>query len=642
MMSKFHLSSPFKPTGDQPTAIESLAAGIREGKPYQTLLGVTGSGKTFTMANVIERIQKPTLIFSHNKTLAAQLYQEFKEFFPENAVHYFVSYYDYYQPEAYIPQTDTYIEKDASINEFIDRLRHASTQSALSRKDVIIVASVSCIYGIGDPREYDAMSARIRVGETLSRQDFLRTLATLQYTRNDIQSLPGTFTAKGEKVTITSPTGMEITTIEFFGNQIDRINNTSTQKDMRIFPAKHFVTPQEKIDTAVANIYTELEEQLAVFRKNGKLLEAERLEQRTRFDMEMLKNTGYLSGVENYSRHLSFRKKGDPPYTLFDYFKDDYLVFIDESHITLPQIRGMYNGDQARKRTLVDHGFRLPSALDNRPLQFAEFEEKVSQTIYVSATPSSYELKQGPVIEQIIRPTGLLDPEIEIRPTKNQIQDLIQEIKIRSKRGERTLVTTITKRLAEDIADYLRDAGIKAEYIHADIKTLERPALLNKLRIGTFDALVGINLLREGLDMPEVSLVAILDADKEGFLRNETTLIQTMGRAARHLSGRVIMYADTITDSMKSAMGITERRRKKQNAYNKKHGIIPHAIQKDVREWFPEHAKEETIEDAVRRVKTEKRSVTELKKELEDEMLDAAANLDFERAAKLRDILTRI
>jgi len=641
-MSKFHLSSPFKPTGDQPTAIESLAAGIREGKPYQTLLGVTGSGKTFTMANVIERIQKPTLIFSHNKTLAAQLYQEFKEFFPENAVHYFVSYYDYYQPEAYIPQTDTYIEKDASINEFIDRLRHASTQSALSRKDVIIVASVSCIYGIGDPREYDAMSARIRVGETLSRQDFLRTLATLQYTRNDIQSLPGTFTAKGEKVTITSPTGMEITTIEFFGNQIDRINNTSTQKDMRIFPAKHFVTPQEKIDTAVANIYTELEEQLAVFRKNGKLLEAERLEQRTRFDMEMLKNTGYLSGVENYSRHLSFRKKGDPPYTLFDYFKDDYLVFIDESHITLPQIRGMYNGDQARKRTLVDHGFRLPSALDNRPLQFAEFEEKVSQTIYVSATPSSYELKQGPVIEQIIRPTGLLDPEIEIRPTKNQIQDLIQEIKIRSKRGERTLVTTITKRLAEDIADYLRDAGIKAEYIHADIKTLERPALLNKLRIGTFDALVGINLLREGLDMPEVSLVAILDADKEGFLRNETTLIQTMGRAARHLSGRVIMYADTITDSMKSAMGITERRRKKQNAYNKKHGIIPHAIQKDVREWFPEHAKEETIEDAVRRVKTEKRSVTELKKELEDEMLDAAANLDFERAAKLRDILTRI
>ena len=641
-MSKFHLVSGFKPTGDQPTAIETLTAGVLDGVPYQTLLGVTGSGKTFTMANIIERTQKPTLIISHNKTLAAQLYQEFKEFFPENAVHYFVSYYDYYQPEAYIPQTDTYIEKDASINDFIDRLRHASTQSALSRSDVIIVASVSCIYGIGNPIEYDAMSARVRVGDTLKRQDFLRTLATLQYTRNDIQQLPGTFTVKGENVIITSPTGMETTIIEFFGNQIERLNESSAVTDVRIFPAKHFVTPQEKIDSAIKNIFTELEEQLAHFRAAGSLLEAERLEQRTRFDMEMLKITGYLSGVENYSRQLSFRRAGEPPYTLLDYLPKDFLVFIDESHITVSQIRGMYNGDQARKRTLVKHGFRLPSALDNRPLQFEEFEERVPQTIYVSATPKPYELNQGPIAEQIIRPTGLLDPEIEIRPTKNQIQDLIGEIKLRAEKNERTLVTTITKRLAEDIADYLRDAGIKAEYIHADIKTLDRPVLLNKLRIGKFDALVGINLLREGLDMPEVSLVVILDADKEGFLRNETTLIQTMGRAARHLTGRVIMYADKITNSMQQAMDVTTRRRKRQNEYNNANGITPQAIVKDVREWFPEHAKEETIEDAVMRVKAEKRSTIELKRELEDEMLDAAANLEFERAAKLRDILKKL
>ena len=595
------------------------------------------------MANVIERAQRPTLVISHNKTLAAQLYQEFKEFFPDNAVHYFVSYYDYYQPEAYIPQTDTYIEKDAMVNDFIDRLRHAATQAILTRPDTIVIASVSCIYGIGNPEEYRNMSITVKAGTEVKRQDFLRTLATLQYERNDDESKPGTFAVRGDSMEITSPTGMETTLVEFMGNTIEAINK-GTLKETFIFPAKHFVTPEDKLGIAIKNIRAELDEHIIKLKAEGKLFEAERLEERTLFDLEMLKNAGYCSGIENYSRHIAFRQPGEPPFTLLDYFSTsnkDFLVFIDESHITVPQLRGMYNGDKARKAILVDHGFRLPSALDNRPLAFHEFEERVSQCMYVSATPGPYEITQGPIIEQLIRPTGLLDPDIEIRPVKNQIKDLISEIEKRRERGERTLVTTITKRLAEDISEYLQEANIKAEYLHSEVKTLERPEILRKLRAGDFDVLVGINLLREGLDLPEVSLVAILDADKEGFLRNATTLIQTMGRAARHLEGHVIMYADRITASMKEAIDTTTHRRKAQEEYNKAHGIIPQAIKKEVREWFQVKTKDDILEEEIRKSK-EKLSSREFKLELEAEMLEAATALDFERAAKLRDMLKKL
>ena len=669
---KFTLKSQYKPTGDQPRAIEEISARVKEGVPEQTLIGVTGSGKTFTMANVIERAQKPTLVISHNKTLAAQLYQEFKEFFPENAVHYFVSYYDYYQPEAYLPQTDTYIEKDAKINEFIDRLRHASTQSLLTRPDTIIVASVSCIYGIGDPAEYGGMSVSIQQGQKIKQHDFLKILAALQYERNDIEPKTGTFSIKGDIIEIVSPSGIETTRLEFFGNEIEHITTGDKKRDSKtssfeevftLFPAKHFVMPREKIENALIHIEQELNAHVETLHKRGKILEAERLRERTRFDLEMLRTTGYCSGIENYSRHLSNRRAGDPPSTLLDYFShgkntvrtsssealanDGFLTFIDESHMTLPQIRGMYHGDRARKQTLIEHGFRLPSALDNRPLMFEEFEARVPQVVYVSATPGQFELSSGPTSEQLVRPTGLLDPDIEIRPTKNQIHDVAEEIKKRAALNERTFVTTITKRLAEDIADYLTEQGIKTAYIDAEVKTLERTETLQNLRKGVYDALVGINLLREGLDIPEVSLVAILDADKEGFLRNAITLIQTMGRAARHLHGHVILYADSITKSMREAIETTEHRRTVQETYNKEHDIIPSPIQKEIRSWFPSEDKkgdtfERRLEEKIREHKEDKRSLTELKKELEAEMLEAAAVLDFERAAKLRDALKKL
>ena len=636
---RFTLKSQYQPTGDQPAAIEKLVAGLGARERYQTLLGVTGSGKTFTMANVIERVQRPTLVISPNKTLAAQLYQEFKEFFPENEVHYFVSYYDYYQPEAYIPQTDTYIEKDASINQFIDGLRHAATQAILTRPDTIIVASVSCIYGIGDPAEYMRTSITLKAGTDIKRKDVLDRLAFLQYERNDIQKLPGTFNIKGEVLEIVSPTGMSLTSIEFFGNTVERINN-DTGAEAIIFPAKHFVTPEEKLDVAIKNIRAELASRLKELLQRGKLLEAERLEQKTNFDLEMLKSTGYCNGIENYSRQISFRKPGEPPSTLLNYMPKGFLTIVDESHIAIPQIRGMYHGDKARKEILIEHGFRLPSALDNRPLKFEEFEERINEAVFVSATPGPFELAHSPVVEQLIRPTGLLDPGIEIRPAKNQIQDLLTEIGSRAEKGERTLVTTISKRLAEDIADYLKDHDIKAEYLHSDVKTLERPEILRKLRTGHFDALVGVNLLREGLDLPEVSLVAILDADKEGFLRNATTLVQTMGRAARHLDGRVIMYADIITQSMRAAIEATERRRDIQKEFNTAHGITPQPIVKEIREWFVGR-KTGTLEKELAELK-ERRSITELKNELEAEMLKAASELNFERAAELRDMLKKL
>ncbi|OGZ46178.1 MAG: excinuclease ABC subunit B [Candidatus Ryanbacteria bacterium RIFCSPHIGHO2_02_FULL_48_12] len=633
---RFILHSQYKPTGDQPQAIENLVANLDAHKHHQTLLGVTGSGKTFTMANVIERTGRPTLVISPNKTLAAQLYQEFKEFFPENEVHYFVSYYDYYQPEAYIPQTDTYIEKDAKINQFIDGLRHAATQAILTRPDTIIVASVSCIYGIADPKEYARMALTIKTGDTIKRHDFLSKLAFLQYTRNDLEKSAGTFSVKGEVVEIVSPSGLESHTVEFFGNDIERMDG-GTVNEIKLFPAKHFVTPQDKIDAAIENIRAELKDRLTYLKNHGHILEAERLEQKTTFDLEMLKSTGYCNGIENYARHISFRSPGDPSFTLIDYMPKDFLLFVDESHIAIPQIRGMYHGDKARKETLIEHGFRLPSALDNRPLRFEEFEQKITDTIYVSATPTEFELSRGPVVEQLVRPTGLLDPDIELRPTKDQINDLMLEIKKRTAQKERTLVTTISKRLAEDIADYLKDHDIKAEYLHSEVKTLERPKILRDLRAGTFDALVGVNLLREGLDMPEVSLVAILDADKEGFLRNATTLIQTMGRAARHQNGHVIMYADIITKSMRRAIDETTHRRTVQESYNREHGITPQAIVKEIRDWFIDEP-EDKLKKEIAELK-EKRSVVELRTEIEAEMLKAAAELNFERAAELRDIL---
>ncbi|RAK19961.1 excinuclease ABC subunit B [Anoxybacillus vitaminiphilus] len=655
MGERFELVSNYKPQGDQPKAIAKLVEGIRNGVKHQTLLGATGTGKTFTISNVIKEVNKPTLIIAHNKTLAGQLYSEFKEFFPNNAVEYFVSYYDYYQPEAYVPQTDTYIEKDASINDEIDKLRHSATSALFERRDVIIVASVSCIYGLGSPEEYRELVVSLRVGMEMERDELLRRLVDIQYERNDIDFQRGTFRVRGDVVEIFPASRDEhCIRVEFFGDEIDRIREVDAltgeiigeREHVAIFPASHFVTRDEKMQIAIQNIEKELEERLKELRDQGKLLEAQRLEQRTRYDLEMMREMGFCSGIENYSRHLTLRPPGSTPYTLLDYFPDDFLIVIDESHVTIPQIRGMYNGDQARKQVLVDHGFRLPSALDNRPLKFEEFEEKVNQIIYVSATPGPYELEHSPeVVEQIIRPTGLLDPTIDVRPIQGQIDDLIGEIHERVKRNERTLVTTLTKKMAEDLTDYLKEVGIKVAYLHSEIKTLERIEIIRDLRIGKYDVLVGINLLREGLDIPEVSLVAILDADKEGFLRSERSLIQTIGRAARNANGHVIMYADTMTKSMEIAINETKRRRAIQEAYNKEHGIVPQTVKKEIRDVIrATYAAEEqeTYEAKKDYSKLTKKEREKLIAGLEQEMKEAAKALDFERAAELRDLILEL
>lgn len=642
-MKKFKLNSPYKPLGDQPKAINSLVDGINKGEKEQTLLGVTGSGKTFTMANVIEKVQKPTLVISHNKTLAAQLYEEFKEFFPDNAVEYFVSYYDYYQPEAYVPRTDTFIDKESSVNEEIDIMRHSATQSLLSRDDVIVVSSVSCIYGVGSPEDYGEFAFGIAVGDNYDRSDIIRKLVFMQYERNDIEFARGHFRVRGDVIEINPVHGTPPVRVELFGDEIDAISlidkvtgkKTESLKRYMIFPAKHFVVGQDKMDTAIRNISDELDERLNEFNLSNKLLEAQRLEQRTRFDIEMLQEMGYCPGVENYSMHLSGRKWGEKPYSLLKYFPEDYLTIIDESHVTLPQIRGMYNGDRARKETLVEHGFRLPSAKENRPLRFDEFESSINQIIYVSATPGAYELSRSSnIVEQIIRPTGLVDPEVIIRPVKGQVEDLLGEVKKRAKKDERVLVTTLTKKMAEDLTDYYAKIGVKVRYMHSEIDTLERIDIVDDLRRGTFDVLVGVNLLREGLDLPEVSLVAILDADKEGFLRNETSLIQTIGRAARNINGQVIMYVDEMTDSVKNATAITSKRRKIQIKYNEKHGIVPKTTKRALKD---KKVVEDLDIEGTDISKIPKDELRLLINDLENDMKEAAAKLDFERAASLRD-----
>ncbi|MGE7862675.1 excinuclease ABC subunit B [Bacillus mobilis] len=654
MEHQFEIISAYSPQGDQPVAIEKLVEGINSEKKKQVLLGATGTGKTFTISNVIKEVQKPTLVMAHNKTLAGQLYSELKDFFPNNAVEYFVSYYDYYQPEAYVPQTDTFIEKDAQINDEIDKLRHSATSALFERDDVIIVASVSCIYGLGSPEEYRELVVSLRVGMEKDRNQLLRELVDVQYGRNDIDFKRGTFRVRGDVVEI-FPASLDehCIRIEFFGDEIDRIREVNAltgevlaERDhVAIFPASHFVTREEKMKVAIENIEKELEERLKELNDNGKLLEAQRIEQRTRYDLEMMREMGFCSGIENYSRHLTLRPAGATPYTLLDYFPEDFLIVMDESHVSVPQVRAMYNGDQARKQVLVDHGFRLPSALDNRPLTFDEFEEKTNQVIYVSATPGPYELEQSPeVIEQIIRPTGLLDPPIDIRPIEGQIDDLLGEIQDRIVKNERVLITTLTKKMSEDLTDYLKDVGIKVNYLHSEIKTLERIEIIRDLRLGKFDVLVGINLLREGLDIPEVSLVAILDADKEGFLRSERSLIQTIGRAARNENGRVIMYADRITRSMGIAIEETQRRRTIQEAYNTEHGITPKTIQKGVRDVIraTTAAEEpETYEAAPAKKMTKKEREKTIAK-MEAEMKEAAKALDFERAAELRDLLLEL
>ncbi|WP_041809160.1 excinuclease ABC subunit UvrB [Evansella cellulosilytica] len=658
MTTGFELVSKYEPQGDQPQAIKELVEGINEGKKFQTLLGATGTGKTFTISNVIKEVKKPTLVIAHNKTLAGQLYSEFKEFFPNNAVEYFVSYYDYYQPEAYIPHSDTYIEKDASINDEIDKLRHSATSSLFERKDVIIVASVSCIYGLGSPTEYSELVVSLRVGMEKERNQLLRNLVDIQYERNDINFTRGTFRVRGDVVEIFPASRDEhCLRIEFFGDEIDRITEVDAltgeilgeRNHAAIFPASHFVTREEKLKKAMVRIEQELEETLKEMNEKGKLLEAQRLEQRTRYDLEMMQEMGYCSGIENYSRHLTFREAGATPYTLLDYFPEDFLIVVDESHVTLPQVRGMYNGDQARKGVLVDHGFRLPSAKDNRPLKFEEFEKHIHQTIFVSATPGPYELDICPkMVEQIIRPTGLLDPTVDVRPIEGQIDDLIEEIRLRKERNERVLVTTLTKKMSEDLTDYLKEVGISVRYLHSDIKTLERIQIIRELRLGHFDVLVGINLLREGLDIPEVSLVAILDADKEGFLRAERSLIQTMGRAARNANGHVIMYADKITKSMDIAIGETKRRREIQKEFNEKHGITPQTIQKAVPQLiqatYAAEADEayEVKEVAAPKQKLSKKEREKVIERMEMEMKDAAKNLNFERAAELRDVIIEL
>lgn len=650
----FQLVAPFKPTGDQPQAIEELTDGFLKGNQFQTLLGVTGSGKTYTMANIIQRLNKPTLVLAHNKTLAAQLYSEFKEFFPENAVEYFVSYYDYYQPEAYVPQTDLYIEKDSAVNDEIDKLRHSATAALFERKDVIIVASVSCIYGLGDPIDYNSMTLSLRPGMTKDRDEVLRRLVDLQYTRNDMNLVRGTFRVRGDVLEVV-PISEETKSyrVEFFGDEVERIVEVDTLtgeilaacQHMLIFPASHYVIAPEKMAGAIQRIESELDEQVAYFRSRDKLLEAQRIAQRTNFDIEMLRETGYCSGIENYSRHLSGRDAGSTPHTLLDYFPKDFLMIVDESHMTIPQVRGMYNGDQSRKSTLVEYGFRLPSAKDNRPLKFDEFEEKIHQMLFVSATPGPYEAEhEQRKAEQVIRPTGLLDPVVEVRPSSGQIDDLLGEIRRITAKGQKTLVTTLTKKMSEDLTKYLQEAGVKVQYLHSEIDTLERLEIVRDLRTGVYDVLVGINLLREGLDIPEVSFIAILDADKEGFLRSETALIQTIGRAARNSEGHVYLYADLMTDSMKRALEETQRRRMIQQKYNEEHGITPKSIQKEIRDVI--HAtydvddkkgrKKSSQKDPEAMTKTEVRQAVA---KLEKEMKKAAADLRFEEAAQIRDEL---
>ncbi len=641
----FKLVSDYKPTGDQPQAIEYLSNGIKDGKKFQTLLGVTGSGKTFTMANIIQNVQKPTLVLAHNKTLAGQLYSEFKEFFPENNVEYFVSYYDYYQPEAYVPSSDTYIEKDASVNDEIDKLRHSATASLFETRDVIIVASVSCIYGLGDPIDYEHMIISLRPGMQVERNTVLKKLINMQYTRNELDFKRGTFRAKGDVVEIYPSDESETAVrVSFWGDEVEKIDviNPLTGKveasrnHIMIFPNSHYVTTSDKMERAIQTIQEELEERIKYFKDNGKLLEAQRIEERTNFDIEMMKETGFCQGIENYSRHISGREAGSPPFTLFDYFPKDFLLLVDESHATLPQVRAMYNGDRARKETLVNYGFRLPSAFDNRPLKFNEFEERINQAVFVSATPGDYELEHSKdrVVEQIIRPTGLLDPKIDVKPVTNQVDDLIEQIRERTEKNERVLVTTLTKKMAEDLTSYLEGLDIKVRYMHSDIKALERMEIIRDLRLGKFDVLVGINLLREGLDIPEVSLVAILDADKEGFLRSERSLIQTIGRAARNTDGKVIMYADELTPSMEKAISETNRRRKIQEAYNKEHNITPKTISKAIRETIKATYEADTpVSKDIKPGET----IEEVINRLTDEMLKYAQNLEFEKAAEVRD-----
>ena len=653
-MNEFKLKAPYKPTGDQPQAIAELVKGFKEGNQCQTLLGVTGSGKTFTMANVIQQLQKPTLVIAHNKTLAAQLYGEFKEMFPENAVEYFVSYYDYYQPEAYVPSSDTYIAKDSSVNEEIDKLRLSATAALIERRDVIVIASVSCIYGLGEPENFEQMMVSLRPGMEKDRDEVLRQLIDIQYDRNDMDFKRGTFRVRGDTVEIVpADRGDTAVRVEFFGDEIDRISEIdmltgevkNTLNHVAIFPASHYVVPKERMEKAIRNIEIELEEQVKYFKAEGKLLEAQRIAERTNFDIEMMRETGFCSGIENYSRHLAGLAPGQPPNTLMDYFPDDFIIMIDESHKTVPQIGGMYHGDQSRKRTLVEYGFRLPSALDNRPLSFDEFESKIDQVMFVSATPGKYEEEHELLrAEQVIRPTGLLDPEVEVRPVEGQIDDLIGEVNKEIANKHKILITTLTKRMAEDLTDYMRELGIRVRYLHSDIDTLERTEIVRDMRLDVFDVLVGINLLREGLDIPEITLVAILDADKEGFLRSETSLIQTIGRAARNAEGHVIMYADTITDSMRAALDETQRRREVQMAYNKEHGITPKTIQKAVRDLISVSKKVAASELQMEKdpESMSEKELEKLIKELEKQMKKAAADLNFEAAAELRDKLIEL
>ena len=653
-MDHFELVSQYKPTGDQPQAIEDLVKGFKEGNQCQTLLGVTGSGKTFTMANVIQQINKPTLVIAHNKTLAAQLYGEFKEFFPNNAVEYFVSYYDYYQPEAYVPSSDTYIAKDSSVNEEIDKLRLSATAALIERRDVIVVASVSCIYGLGEPENFEQMMVSLRPGMEKDRDEVLRQLIDIQYDRNDMDFKRGTFRVRGDTIEVVpADRGDTAIRVEFFGDEIDRISEIdmltgeikNTLNHIAIFPASHYVVPKERMEKAIKNIEIELEEQVKYFKSEGKLLEAQRIAERTNFDIEMMRETGFCSGIENYSRHLAGLAPGQPPNTLMDYFPDDFIIMIDESHKTVPQIGGMYHGDQSRKRTLVEYGFRLPSALDNRPLSFEEFENKIDQVMFVSATPGKYEEEHELLrAEQVIRPTGLLDPEVEVRPVEGQIDDLIGEVNKEIANKHKILITTLTKRMAEDLTDYMRELGIRVRYLHSDIDTLERTEIVRDMRLDVFDVLVGINLLREGLDIPEITLVAILDADKEGFLRSETSLIQTIGRAARNAEGHVIMYADTITDSMRAALDETQRRREVQMAYNEEHGITPKTIQKAVRDLISVSRKVAASELQMEKdpESMSEKELEKLIKELEKQMKKAAADLNFEAAAELRDKLIEL